>query len=187
MRQLTFLFSALMMVSMVVFSGCGSKEPARPAKFANAPEWVLNPQTEEGLAAVGSAQKSPGGMQFQRTEAMANARDELARILSVKVNNMTKNFMQSTGVGDAQTFEKVASQVSKQVASQTLEGSRQKDVWIAEDGELYILVTLDPATVKEYTKEAMRTSMKNEEALWQQFQAQKADQQLDAEIEKMLQ
>lgn len=175
---------------------CGEKKPAppqQPAKiqnqqwaneFANAPRWVLNPEMEGGLAAVGSAKIGKAGIQFARTEAMANARDELARMLSVKVKNMVKNFTQQIGVGDEQTVDKVSAQVSKQVTSQVLNGSRQKDMWISPSGELYVLVVLDPASVQEAVKQATLSSFKNERALWQQFQAKKAYEELDKEIEK---
>ena len=180
--------SVLLTASMAVsFTACGGEPtPANqgnvPNKFAGAPMWVLDPTSEGGVAAVGSAQTSPGGMQFQRTEALANARDELARTLSVKVKNMVKNFAQATGVGDAQTFEKVASQVSKQVANQTLSGSKQKAIWIANDGELFILVVLDPESVKAAASSSVKTSLKNEEALWQQFQSKSALDSLDKEF-----
>ena len=52
---------------------------------------------------------------------------------------------------------------------------------------MYVLVVLDPASIanaKNAMKEAVKTSYKNDKALWQQFQAQKADQSLDKEIEK---
>jgi len=182
---------ALAAVMAASFTACGGepapKEP-QVAGMAGAPMWVLDPTVEGGIAAVGSAQQSPGGFQFQKTEALANARDELARILSVKVTNMVKNFSQSTGVGDAQTFEKVAQQVSKQVASQTLSGSRQKSLWInPANNEVFILVVLDPEAVKAAAKASVTTSLKNDQALWQQFQAKKADSALDAEVDKLAQ
>lgn len=184
---------ALSAALAATFTACGGKpapeaQSAEAAGLAGAPMWVLDPTVEGGIAAVGSAQKSPGGLQFQKTEALANARDELARILSVKVNNMVKNFSQATGVGDAQTFEKVAQQVSKQVASQTLSGSKQKAIWInPATGELFVHVVLDPQSVKDAAKDSVMTSLKNEQALWQQFQAKKADDALDAEVDKLAQ
>jgi hypothetical protein len=178
---------AVMFVSLVAV-GCGGKkaegpEIANPC-FNDAPAWVLSPELEGGLAAAGSAKVGAAGMQFAKTEAMASGRDELARILSVKVQNMVKNFTQATGVGDAQTVDKVSSQVSKQVANETLTGSRQKNVWLSPCNELFVLVVLDPAVVKEQAKQAVQSSYKSDQALWQQFQAKKAYEELDKEIAK---
>ncbi|WP_265823108.1 LPP20 family lipoprotein [Geovibrio ferrireducens] len=178
---------AVMFVALVTV-GCGGKSAEAPKVidpcFNGAPAWVLSPELEGGLAASGSAKVGPAGMQFAKTEAMASGRDELARIISLKVQNMVKNFTQVTGVGDAQTVDKVSSQVSKQVANETLNGSRQKNIWQSPCGDLWILVVLDPAVVKEQAKQAVQSSYKNDQALWQQFQAKKAYEELDKEIAK---
>jgi ribosomal protein S20 len=174
-------------IASVMIAGCGGKE-ATPTgmgdEFANAPEWVLNPVVDGKLAAVGSAKIGAAGLQFARTEAAANGRDELARTISVKVNNLVKNFTQVTGVGDDQVAEKVSSQVSKQVASQVLNGSTQRGLWKSPSNELFLLMVLDSEAVKTAVKNNVQTSYKNDKALWQQFQAQKANQELDKEVEK---
>jgi hypothetical protein len=171
-----------------MIAGCGGSKETAPTgmgdEFANAPEWVLNPVVEGKLAAVGSAKIGAAGLQFARTEAAANGRDELARTISVKVNNLVKNFTQVTGVGDDQTAEKVSVQVSKQVASQVLNGSTQRGLWKSPSNELFMLMVLDSEAVKNAVKNNVQTSYKNDKALWQQFQAQKANQELDKEVEK---
>ncbi|TCK60884.1 LPP20 family lipoprotein [Seleniivibrio woodruffii] len=180
----------ILLMSVLAFAlvGCGDK-PQPPQKladpcFVGAPSWVLMPNVEGTIAAVGSAAKSAAGMQFTRDSAMANARSELARMIDVKVNTMMKDFTQVTGVGDAQTVDKVTSSVSKQIASQSLQGSTQKDIWMSPCGEMYVLVVLDAKKVADLTKQQVTSSLKNDAALWQQFQAQKAQDELDAAINK---
>jgi hypothetical protein len=185
MRKFLLVMFVLAALSFVL-TGCGDKKPeplANPC-FNGAPSWVIDPSMEGGLTGLGSAKIGPAGMAFARTEAMAVARDEIARSLSVKVKNMFKNFTQQTGVGDDQTVEKVATNVSKQVASQTLTGARAKNTWISPCNEMYILVVLDPETAQAAVKKQVQTSLRNEKALWQQFQAKKAQEELDKEIEK---
>jgi len=192
MKRVVLILPILLILPLFITS-CGKKEKKIERvqseqwkqEFANAPQWVLNPNVEGGLAAVGSAKIGPAGIQFARTEALANARDELARMLTVKVKNMIKNFTQTTGIGDETTVDKVSAQVSKQVTSQVLNGSKQKDMWISPSGELYVLVVLDPGSVKEAVKQATLSSFKNQRALWQQFQAKKAYDELEKEIEKL--
>lgn len=183
MKKLILAISVL----ALMLAGCAKQEAKQQLAdpcFVGAPSWVLNPQVEGALAAVGSAQKSKAGMQFTRDAAMANARSEITRMIEVKVNTMMKDFTQTTGVGDAETVDKVTSSVSKQIASQTLQGTQQKDIWMSPCSELYVLVVLNPTKVAELTKQQVSTSLKNDQALWQQFQAKKAQDELDAAIDK---
>lgn len=179
-----FVLTVLSMVSVGCQTAGKVDNKELQGEFANAPKWVFDASMEGGLSAVGSAKMSKAGMQFTKTEAMAAARNDLAMQMSVKVKTMVKNFTQATGIGDDEAVDRVSAQVSKQVAKQTLSGSRQKDTWISPSGEFFVLVVLDPAAVGDAVKESMKTSYKNEKALWQQFQAKKAQDELDAEIEK---
>jgi len=184
------LISSLI-VSTLMFVGCGSSNAPTP-KIAfqcqidgvNAPNWVCDggANMEGGVFAVGSAEKSPLGIGFQRTEAVAQARDELSRELNVKVKNMFKSYMSSTGTGNTQTAERVATSVSKQLTSQVLTGSKLLKTWISPKGTMYVLVGMQ--NVKNAVKQATNTTFKNDPALWQEFKAKKAQEELDAAIEK---
>lgn len=177
------LIMAVMAISCVMFIGCASA----PKEQSNLPAWVLMPP-EGGISGVGAAQIGPAGMQTARIEAAANARDEIARTLNVRVKNMIKNFTETTGVGDDQTVDKVFTNVSKQVAKVDLTGSQIKKVHLDQDkNELYVLVAVQPEVVSEVAesmKQAAVTSFKNDKALWQKFQAKKGQEELDKEIEK---
>ncbi|MBU1599183.1 LPP20 family lipoprotein [bacterium] len=190
----TILILGILTISSMMIIGCGGaiketkgtkvQEKGLVKEFDKAPGWVLNPSVEKDLAAVGSAKVGKVGMQFARTEALANGRDELARIMSVKVSNMVKNFAQVTGLGDSQAADKVSSQVSKQVASEVLSGSRQKDMWISPSGDVYILVVVDTSLIKQVVKDSVQSSYKNDEALSQQWQAKNAQDELNKEVDK---
>ncbi len=181
---------ALAAIVSLGFSACGGEPKKDWDKCTieggtEAPPWVCMPEVAGGIAAIGIAQKSPAGPGFQRQEAMANGRDALARQIAVKVKSMFKNFTQQTGVGNDATVDKLSANVSKQIANQMLSGSKQSKYWVdAKTGDMYLLVTLDPNSSVEATKAAVKSSLRNEKALWQQFQAKKANAELDAEIEK---
>lgn len=173
----------------LVIVGCGGKttsvENASPevaACLAGAPNWVINGGAEGGLSGVGAAKIGKAGINFARTEALAGGRDEIARVLSVKVNNMFKQFTQTTGLGDNETVDKVTANVSKQVASQMISGSKQIGSWISTCNEMYVLVGVDAALAQQAIKEQSLSSLKNEQALWQQFQAKNAQDELDAAV-----
>jgi len=176
--------------SIFILTGCGNVQP-KPnfdqckINGQEAPAWVCNggANMEGGIYGVGSAPKSPLGISFQRNEAVAQARDEIARQLKVKVKNMIKSYLSATGTGDNQTAERVATQVSKQLTSQVLEGSKLLKTWQANDGTLYVLVGMNKS-IKEQVKNATKTTFKNDQALWQEFKAKKAQEELDAAVDK---
>lgn len=186
--------SLALVAAGLMLAACGGKSaPVAPKEDTfveyceyrageRAPEWYCNPDMAGGIAAIGEAKMNAGNdSNFQRTEAMANARDALARQMEVKVDNMFKNFTQTTGAGDDSTYDKATSNVSRQVASETLKGSKQLKRWVAKDGTLVLLVGVPESTE---VIDNIRSSLKNEKALWQQFQAQKAQDELDAYLER---
>ena len=153
---------------------------------ASAPHWVCdNGSTMEGgIFAVGSAESSPLGRNFQLTTATAAARDALARQMNVKVKNMFKNFQASTGIAKEQTADRAVQNVSKQIANVTLSGSKVMQVWTSPKGIMYVLVGMPNEIAKQKVKTAVNSSFKNNKALWQKFLANKADKKLDEEIAK---
>lgn len=196
--------AALICISALAFSGCSNAEPQAPAQQASqdkgdfrckqdgvlAPEFTCNPYKEGMITALGIAPMNAGNDKaFQRAEAMANARSALARQLEVKVSTLMKTFKGTTGAGASATFDKATSEVSKQVASQTLQGSRQIGMsWTnPQTKELFILVGVETPKVKKELEESIKTSFKNDEALYQQFLAKQASGELEKELEKSAQ
>lgn len=179
----------IFMSACLVSTGCSKKvtkvdNKALSDEFKNAPSWVFNSELKGVTSAVGSAKIGKAGMQFAKTEALAQGRGELARQLSLVVKDLVNNFAEQTGLESTQTIDKLAKQVSKQVSNETLIGSRQKDIWISPSSELYVLVIMDQDMVKNMIRNAVQSSYKNDDARWQQFKAQKGNEELDKEIEK---
>lgn len=176
----------LVCLSAFAFAGCGGKETTTPQMtnkcYQGAPDWVINGGAEGGLSGVGAAKIGAAGNNFARTMAKSSALDDMARTLNVKVNNMLKTFTQSTGIGDDEVVDTVSASVSKQLTSQELQGAKQSAIWVSECDEIYVLMVIDPNTIQDYVKSSVTSSYRNENALWQQFQAQKAQDELDSAI-----
>jgi hypothetical protein len=180
----------LAILSLVAITGCSGAEKKsdngqQSGELSKFPAWVINPSYEDALAAVGSAKIGKAGMSFARQQAMANARDQLALSIEVKVNTMFKSYVNSVGLGGEDGVDAIATSVSKQVASQTIRGSVQKEMSVI-DNELYVLVVVDNSVVKEETVKAVNTSMANERALWQEFKADQGQKELEAAVNQML-
>ncbi len=183
-----------LMVALVVagLAGCASapKQEVADCTFPGtndaAPGWICD-EPVEGLtvSAVGSATKSAAGPGFMKQMAAADARVQLAQNMKVQVRNMIKQFVETTGAADAETVDRVNTSVSKLITDETLTGTRIYKSRTAPDGTLFVLVGLDANAVQAVAEHAIKTSMNNERALWQKFQAKKAQDELAEEISKM--
>jgi hypothetical protein len=151
-----------------------------------APEWVCNPSSIDGLqmASIGMANKS-GSVFLQKSKCAADGRLQLAQELKVHVDGMVKLYAESTGSGDSETIDEVATAVTKQITSETLKGTGVHKWAASPAGTMYCLVGMKSAEVQNATREAVRTSMGNEQALWQQFKAKQSFDEMADEIAKM--
>jgi len=172
-------------------TGCGGAAPEpKEEAFDNrckqenvlAPKWTCVPMVEGAYAGVGIAQKSAAGMGHMRRVALANGRSDLAQQIKSQVKDKIETFTRTTGVAEGETVDQVNTAVSKQIAKVDLQGSKGVDAWTAPSGSLYMLVTVPEATVNGEVKAAVKTSFKNDQALWQQFQAKNALEGLEKEF-----
>lgn len=181
---------------VALMAGCGSQPPAKQSKapaqctYPNsdvvAPGWICDEPVEGlGVYAVGIHPKTGAGVQFQKDQAAAAARVTLAQQMKVHVANMVKQYAETTGAGSSETVDKVNTSVSKLITKETISGSKIMRSMTGPDGAMYVLVGLDEKLTQKQTEEVLKTSMKNERALWQQFKAAKGQDELAADIAKM--
>ncbi len=150
-----------------------------------APGWVCDAPVEGvAVSAVGAYEKTGAGVSFQKDQAMADARVKLAQQMKVHVNNMVKQYVETTGAASSETVDKVNTSVSKLITSETISGSRAFRNAISGKGAMYVLVGLDPLVARQATEKALKSSMNSDAALWQQFKAKKAQDELATEIAK---
>ena len=151
-----------------------------------APLWVCSAPVEgASVSAVGSAHIGGAGVAFAKEQGAARARVELAKTIKVGVSNMIKQYTETTGIADNETVDQVLTSVTKNITSETLVGTRIFRTQTSPTKELYVLVGLDENAAKTITEVAIKTSMNNDRALWQKFQAGKAQDEMAAEILKM--
>lgn len=190
-----YLATGAVLAISVALSGCSSN-PKVPAVVADctypdapevaAPLWICDAPVEGvAVSAVGSFRKTSAGVQFQKTQATANARNQLAANMKVHVKQLVKNYTEVTGVGDEETVDTVSSDVSKQVTKETLFSTKVFRTKVSPNGTMYVLVGMDPEGAAANAQTALKTSYKNQRAMWQKFVAGKAHDELEAEIEKI--
>lgn len=151
-----------------------------------APEWICDVPVEGiSISAVGFSQKSLAGNSFMKQMASTDARVQLASMFKIRVQNMVKQYAETTGSADTETVDRVNTSVSKAITSETLTGSRIVKTRTSPMGGLYVLIGLDSQNIQSAAKESIQTSMNNDQALWQEFKAKKAHDELAAEIASM--
>jgi len=176
---------------MIILTGCNDAQPKpnTPASSEcivegiEAPNWVcgIDNQAKDYFLDVGIAQMSNGGFGFTRREALANARSNLAQQIQTLVKDKVENFTRSTGIGTTESIDKVSTQVSKQVAKVTMNGSVQKAFWQTPNN-IYVLVSMPKENVMKAAQKQVVSSFKNDNALWQQFQAKQGLDSLEKEF-----
>ena len=189
---------------MTTFVSCsGSSESTRiePAKLevadpndcvypnsqTRAPEWVCGtPVDGYPISAVGEHRATKAGVSHARKMATQNGRTALAAEMKTLVGEISKNFMQTTGVGDQETVDAFTSVAQRQVTAETLFGSKAIQFKQGPDGTTYALVVMDPSQAANAAKQVLQTSYNNQKAQYQQFLAQKADAEVQAELDKAI-
>lgn len=183
-------------IMALLLAGCGSdevKEAAADCVFpdapsADAPGWVCEEPVEGvEVSAVGVAAKSAAGHSFMKNMAATDARIQLAQSMKVHVQNMVKQYAETTGAADSETVDKVNTSVTKQITDETLVGTKVFKTRTSPNGTLYVLLGMDPSAAAIATENALKTSMNNDSALWQQFKAQKGQDELASSIANMKQ
>lgn len=191
----TLTAKLLFLAAILAVTGC-SKPPKPQADLAEcvfpdapseaAPLWICDvPVDGVEMSAVGYSQPSKAGNSFMKQMASSDARVQLAAIFKTRVQNMIKQYAETTGAADSETVNRVNTSVSKLITNETLIGSRIFRTRSSPTGGLYVLIGLDTANVQQAAKQSIQTSMNNDQALWQEFKAKKAQDELALEISKM--
>ena len=178
------ILAILIGIMVISVGGCGSKYSVS-AELDGAPKWVMTPDV---LQASASAKIKNGNINFAKTSATARARANLAKQFKAKIKALYKDFNQQTGSTDDKFVEDaVSSSTIQELSSQTLEGSRVKDIWISKTDKLWALVEISETTrdkLSKMLKNAITSSYKNDEARYQQFLSRNAHNELDKAIDK---
>lgn len=185
------LIASLFMAGML--SACSStQDNSASSSRVNVPDWVLNPVVENGIAAADCIKYS-GNISIDQKMAVANARLALAQQIETRIEGLDKTFANRVDANDKTTVGSTFSSVSKQLTKQTLRGSRVVKADIVDiTGKDYFcaLTTLSPELTKTLFQDLVKeTKLKidpqDEQFLYQEFKAFKAEQDLEKEIERL--
>ena len=144
------------------------------------PEWYLStPEEETALYGIGEFEGDDLGLTRQAAEA--SARDEIARQMDIKINNMITISKQLVGgKTDASAVRSATNQVVSQSASQIK--IVEREVITSKKG--YIVYALAKMPVESLKEQARRT-LEQEEIQRQLDIDTELQQVLDAQVEKL--
>lgn len=195
MKELLRKLFLLSLMAVMAFSmvSCGSSDdPVDPEEDdeeierprGNYPEWFLDPpNASDTLYAIGIAEKQT--LQLALDTATARARNEIARIVKVKVSTMTKDFLEEAGVTGESVSTEFTQVVSKQVSDNTLTGTMRDKTFVddsdPERSTVFVMVRLSLADMSGAIEEVM----KNNAAAYARLQANKGFEDLENELKKL--
>lgn len=184
-------------LALILLSGCGTnpdKPVAEDQVIGNSlglPDWVVNPQIENGLADVACVPWS-GHLTIDRSQASAMARNALVHQIELKAASMTKTFTHKTDTIAGSNIGADFEETARQLAEANLKGSRASRAdLVTIDGkkQFCAMVTMPPAQTEALYQQLTRSggatlSAEDDRVMFEQFKAYKAQQQLEQALQQ---
>jgi len=121
------------------------------------PEWVVSPDVNDGVAAVGIASPSIGGIKFQIPQAEIDAKANIASAVNSEISRITKDALREAKVGEVNDVEQVFSQATKEVVkNMPMSGTKRINMYQAKDGTLYIRMVLKNEDYGKYLQNSQK-------------------------------
>lgn len=174
-------FGLLALTVCIGFTGCKSAPKADSDKtmFDYMQEEVGKISEKGGMASVGLGESR--NTQLAISKAKVEARKNLAQLVSVKIENLEKAFIEEVGEASSSEMNELFSSATKQITAQELQGTVPKmQKYEVNDGvtTAYVLMVLNPDIIDASLK-------KNDtKHLYERFRASKAFEELDKEMKE---
>ena len=153
---------ALILLSALLFS-CSKPVVSDLAKnnktqnISELPEWVVSPDVNDGVAAVGIASPSVGGIKFQIPQAEIDAKANIASAINSEISRITKDALREAKVGEVNDIEQVFTQATKEVVkNMPMSGTKRINMYQAKDGTLYIRMVLKNEDYSKYLQNSQK-------------------------------
>lgn len=158
MKNKILLAAAL--AALAFSSACKSKSEqikANSGELKNLPAWVLDPAVKDGVAGVGIASPSKGGIKFQIPKAELDAKANIAATIQSEISRVTKNAMRSADVNGNDDVEEFFSQATKEaVKNLPLSGVKRINIFKDSDGTLYVHMLLSNEDYSKFLTDSQK-------------------------------
>lgn len=147
-------------IALSLSFACAKKEaPAVKGEgLSNLPAWVIDPSVKDGVAAVGIASPSKGGIKFQIPKAELDAKANIATTIQSEITRITKDSLRSAKVNENDDVEEFFAQATKEVVKDLpLSGVKRLNIFKAEDGTLYVQMVLTNEDYSKFLENSQKT------------------------------
>ncbi|MEA1918188.1 MAG: LPP20 family lipoprotein [Campylobacterota bacterium] len=138
--------------SIILMSGCSAPTPKQEAQSlkeeqiktaASLPSWVLNPQSQDGITAVGMAAYSRHGLRIMRPQAEMDARAKLAGQIQTIVSRSQKQAIRSVQIANVDDMENIFTQSTNEVIKEIpLSGAVVVNQAMVANGDYYVQMVI---------------------------------------------
>jgi hypothetical protein len=133
------------------------KSNNKTQNISELPEWVVSPDVKDGVAGVGIASPSVGGVKFQIPQAEIDAKANIASAINSEISRITKDALRESKVSEVNDVEQVFSQATKEVVkNMPMSGAKRINMYQAGDGTLYIRMVLKNEDYSKYLQNSQK-------------------------------
>ena len=156
-KLLVLTLSSLLLFSCSKPSVSDLLKNSKTQNISELPQWVVSPDVSDGVAAVGIASPSVGGIKFQIPQAEIDAKANIASAISSEISRITKDALREAKVGEVNDVEQVFSQATKEVVkNMPLSGVKRINMYQSKDGTLYIRMVLKNEDYSKYLQNSQK-------------------------------
>jgi hypothetical protein len=174
----------LILVLVAVCLNCaGSKKMSSPDGVKmKVPEWYADPPRSDDLL-VGVATATSLDLQTAVDKAKQDGRAELARQIDLRVEGMSKRFVEETGLREDAELLDMFTQVSKSIVAESLTGSNLARQELSQEGSVYRAYVLMEMPIGEANARLLG-KIRAQQQLYTRFRASQAFEELDKEVKE---
>ncbi|MFT6106028.1 MAG: hypothetical protein ACJA0S_000981 [Rickettsiales bacterium] len=156
-KIITLILSSFLLLSCSKVNLSDLRNDSKTQNISELPEWVISPDVSDGIARVGIANDSVGGIKFQIPQAEIDARANIATAISSEISRVTKDALRESKVGQVNDVEQAFSQATKDVVkNMPLSGVKRINMYQAADGTLYIRMVLKNDDYGKYIQNSQK-------------------------------
>ncbi|OFW80835.1 MAG: hypothetical protein A2887_02300 [Alphaproteobacteria bacterium RIFCSPLOWO2_01_FULL_40_26] len=156
------LLIAISAIALSLSFACAKKDASlvntNKGDLKDLPAWVLDPAVKEGVAAVGIASPSKGGIKFQIPKAELDAKANIAATIQSEISRITKDSLRSARINEQDDVEEFFAQATKEVVKNLpLSGVKRLNIFKGEDGTLYVHMMLGNEDYSKFLENSQKT------------------------------